>query len=405
MPCKDFNTYLFSLPDDCKEIVTDECIQFHLPQPAENPPCPACGATHTRVNDYHKQILKGIPDTATQYIYRVRRYRCPFCGKTFPEKRPFIDKYQRMPHRVIQSIISEHGELVTTSYIAHKHGISPSTVMRHFAKSQEAHEETANHNLPTILSMDEFRGNVGAKYQVVLNDLEHRSCCAILKDRTTENLYKTILEYPKEEREKVLLASIDLCAFFRKLIEECFPNAEIIADKFHAVRLANNALDVIRKQEQEKIDPADKKWFKNSRHVLLGRKKKLKEKDKAKLIKMLGFSVKLAHAHEMKEDYFSIFDSETRQEYKKKLQDFADKVEKYDIDEFRRVLRTTQQWKEEIWLGIQTGYNNGFTEGCNNTIKVLKRICYGFRSIVNFRRRILFILNNKLRQARRSQPA
>ena len=73
MPCVDFNTYLFSLPDDCKEIVTDECIQFHLPQPAENPPCPACGATHTRVNDSHKQILKGIPDTATQYIYRVRR--------------------------------------------------------------------------------------------------------------------------------------------------------------------------------------------------------------------------------------------------------------------------------------------------------------------------------------------
>ena len=253
--------------------------------------------------------------------------------------------------------------------------------------------------------MDEFRGNVGAKYQVVFNDLEHRSCCAILKDRTTENLYKTLLEYPKEERAKVLLVSIDLCAFFHKLIEECFPNAEIIADKFHAVRLANNALDIIRKQEQEKIDPANKKWFKNSRHVLLGRKKKLREKDKAKLIKMLGFSVKLAHAHELKEDYFTIFDSKNRQEFKKKLQDFADKVEKYDIDEFKRVLRTTQQWKEEIWLGIKTGYNNGFTEGCNNTIKVLKRICYGFRNIVNFRRRILFILNNKLRQARRSQVA
>lgn len=189
--------------------------------------------------------------------------------------------------------------------------------------------------------MDEFRGNVGAKYQVVFNDLEHRSCCAILKDRTTENLYKTLLEYPKEERAKVLLVSIGLCVFFHKLIEECFPNAEIIADKFHAVRLANNALDIIRKQEQEKIDPANKKWFKNSRHVLLGRKKKLREKDKAKLIKMLEFSVKLAHAHELKEDYFTVFDSKNRQEFKKKLQDFADKVEKYDIDEFKRVLRTS----------------------------------------------------------------
>ena len=342
--------------------------------------------------------MKGIADTKLRYIYRARWYRCTDCGKTFAEENSFIDRYQRMPKSVIQSIVEEHGELVTTSHIARRPNISPSTVMRHFAKFEEAQE--ASSSLPSVLSIDEFRGNVGAKYQVVLNDLEHRRCCAILKDRTTENLYKTILEYPKEEREKVLLASIDLCAFFHKLIEECFPNAEIIADKFHAVRLVNNALDVIRKQEQEKIDPADKKWFKNSRHVLLGRKKKLKEKDKTKLIKMLGFSVKLAHAHELKEDYFAIFNSKNRQEYKKKLQDFVDKVEKYDIDEVKRVLRTMQQWKEEIWLGIQTSYNNGFTEGCNNTIKVLKRICYGFRNITNFRRRIIFLLNDKVRQAR-----
>ena len=405
MPHINFNTYLLRLPDECKEIVTEDCVQFHLPKPERNPPCPNCGATHTHVNDYRKQVLKGIPDTSTRYIYRVRRYRCPFCGKTFAEERPFIGKYQRMPHHIIQSIVEEHGELITASQIAHQHGVSTTTVMRHFAKSQEVKEEAAGHDLPTVLSMDEFRGNVGAKYQVVLNDLEHRSCCAILKDRKTEILYKTVLEYPKEEREKVLLASIDLCAFFHKLIEDCFPNAEIIADKFHAVRLANDALDTIRKQEQEKIESSDKKWFKNSRHVLLGRKKKLKAKDKAKLAKMLGFSVRLAHAHELKEEYFAIFDSKDRQDFKKRLQNFADKVEKYDIDEFKRVLRTTQQWKEEIWLGIKTGYNNGFTEGCNNTIKVLKRICYGFRNIVNFRRRILFILNNKLRQARRSQVA
>ena len=63
---------------------------------------------------------------------------------------------------------------------------------------------------------------------------------------------------------------------------------------------------------------------------------------------MLGFSVKLAYAHELKEDYFTIFDSKNRQEFKKKLQDFADKVEKYDIDEFKRVLPTVMQGA--VWL-------------------------------------------------------
>ena len=46
-----------------------------------------------------------------------------------------------------------------------------------------------------------------------------------------------------------------------------------------------------------------------------------------------------------------------------------------------------------------------YTEGCNNTIKVLKRVCYGFRNFENFRRRILFILNNEERIARRTKKA
>ncbi|MBQ1772031.1 MAG: transposase, partial [Clostridia bacterium] len=38
-------------------------------------------------------------------------------------------------------------------------------------------------------------------------------------------------------------------------------------------------------------------------------------------------------------------------------------------------------------------YSNGFTEGCNNTIKVIKRTGYGYRNFENFRSRILMILN------------
>ena len=68
-------------------------------------------------------------------------------------------------------------------------------------------------------------------------------------------------------------------------------------------------------------------------------------------------------------------------------------------------LKTLEEWKEEIWNGIRTGYNNGFTEGCNNTIKVLKRVCYGFRNFENFRRRILYMLNNEARQSRRTKTA
>ncbi|MEG1756098.1 MAG: transposase, partial [Clostridia bacterium] len=66
-----------------------------------------------------------------------------------------------------------------------------------------------------------------------------------------------------------------------------------------------------------------------------------------------------------------------------------------DIPEFTACLTMLQNWEKYILNAFDCPYSNGFTEGCNNTIKVLKRIAYGYRSFHNFRRRILLTLNAK----------
>ena len=356
---ENFTMFLLKLPDTCKKFVTSDCIEFHLPRKHHD--CPFCGSTYTYVHDYRKQNLCGF-STETTYIYKRRRYRCQ------------------------------------------DYGISTTTVMRHFARA--AKKGTASEpSLSTVISLDEFRGNAGAKFQVVVNDLQYRKCCDIIDDRSAATLYDKIRNYPLADRANVELVSIDLSPFFRKLVEECLPNAQIAADKFHAVRLANDALDSIRKEVQAGLDPSQRKWFKNSRRTLLKREQKLTSKEHTNLSRMFSFSEKLAHAHALKEEYCRLFDSTDRADFKERLRRFKEHVLAAGIAPFRRVLKTLEEWKEEIWNGIRTGYNNGFTEGCNNTIKVLKRVCYGFRNFENFRRRILYMLNNEARQSRRTKTA
>ena len=94
MTPEEFIVYVDNLPDDCIDERTEEQIIFHLPKKKYT--CPACGSTHTYVDKYRKQVLKGIPDTALRYIYRVRRYRCDSCGKTFPEENPFWGRNQQL---------------------------------------------------------------------------------------------------------------------------------------------------------------------------------------------------------------------------------------------------------------------------------------------------------------------
>lgn len=200
------------------------------------------------------------------------------------------------------------------------------------------------------------------------------------------------------------MISIDLSPFFRKLVVEMFPNAEIVADHFHAVRLANEAVNTIRIEEREK-SRSKKSILKYGKRILAKRKENLTDREKKRLKEMLSVSENLSRAYELKEEYFSLFDVNSWKDFKLRLHRFENHVKQYNLKPFNTVLKTTISWQIEIWNGIKTGYNNGFTEGCNNTIKVLKRVCYNFRNFENFRRRILFILNTPERKERRTKFA
>ena len=79
--------------------------------------------------------------------------------------------------------------------IAERHNVSASTAARLFRMVSPPAR-----TLDEAISIDEFRGNAGAKFQVVINSLSKRECLAILPDRSPDSLYASILQYPLEER-------------------------------------------------------------------------------------------------------------------------------------------------------------------------------------------------------------
>ena len=59
------------------------------------------------------------------------------------------------------------------------------------------------------------------------------------------------------------------------------------------------------------------------------------------------------------------------------------------LKEFNETLTMLANWSKYILNAFECPYSNGFTEGTNNKIKVIKRKAYGFRNFENFRNRIL----------------
>ena len=81
--------------------------------------------------------------------------------------------------------------------------------------------------------------------------------------------------------------------------------------------------------------------------------------------------------------------SKTSEESKKKLANWIYLAEYSNLPEFDACTTALHNWSNSILNAVDCHYSNGFTEGCNNKTKVLKRICYGVRKFSRFRNRIL----------------
>ena len=65
------------------------------------------------------------------------------------------------------------------------------------------------------------------------------------------------------------------------------------------------------------------------------------------------------------------------------------------MPQFAKCAATITNWLPGILKSFDTDITNGFTEGCNNKIKVLKRNAYGYRNFDRFRNRILHMFSHQ----------
>ena len=173
------------------------------------------------------------------------------------------------------------------------------------------------------------------------------------------------------------------------LAKHLFPNATIVIDRFHVVRYCTWALENVRKRVQKKLLPEQRKYFKRSRKLLLAHMDKLNPEAKAAVERMLLFDRDLREAYLLKEVFYQFMASPNSTQAKQKLLSFRLHAAIANIPEFSSCLSVLKNWEPYILNAFDCPYSNGFTEGCNNKINVLKRIAFGYRSFHNFRSRIL----------------
>ena len=367
----------------------DGSVHFTLEIPVAEQVCPHCGANTRKSKGKRSRDVKfgAMQHHTVTATYLQRRYKCQECNHTFIEKNPFVSRYLRLSKSNLEYLFRQLGEKGSFTEMAKRSDVSVSTVIRYCSKL--AIPKPAQ--LPTVLGIDEYKGNAeGQMYQVIITDLRNHSVVDILPKRETRALIQYFKTFSKEAREQAKYIVMDMCPLFKLVMQTMFSHAHIVADRYHVCRLVDWALERVRKREQKQI-VTHSRMLKYNRRVLMKNPDTLTENERVKLLEILRISDDLRRAYGLRLGFRKIFKTYSIPNIERHIQLWLKIVESSHLPEFSNFKTSFISWFPQIVNAFVLPYSNGFTEGCNNNIKVLKRISYGLRHFERFRVRILLL--------------
>ena len=365
--------------------------------------CPKCGVVFDENFEKHGFITSNIkiPNVSGyKAILKLhkQRYLCKHCNKAFTlttnvvDYGCFISKSTKW--HIAKDLIKKRSE----KDIAIDNGVSPNTVERVMDSYYDS-IKIYKHYLPTILSFDEFKFVKTADGAMSFNmcNGETGKIIDIIEDRKLNSLLNYFSKYSHKARSKVKLIIIDMYSPYVSLINKMFPNARIIIDKFHLVQLISRSLNKTRIRAMKR----NKNYYNKMKRYWKLILKRQDDLDYSKWQRFTCFKDMMTESDVVmnivsqdKELY------ETYNVYQKLLSSIKDNnyelfietitKEYQNISDYMKTsIKTLYEFKDDIYNTFTNKYHNGYIEGNNNFIKVLKRIAFGFRSFRRFKARIM----------------
>jgi transposase len=244
--------------------------------------------------------------------------------------------------------------------------------------------ERSNLPWPATIGIDEhswLKGRQGRSFVSMIVDYKAKRIFETVEGKTAIGLTEKLSHIPGRENVKNVV--LDLADPFKKFARENFPNALVIADHFHVVRLLNPAINKARTEitGDKRSNPV--------RRLLLMNSQKLEYFEKKALWEWLEHHPKVKELYSVKENLHRLYRTRGHDKAARALTALTDQMALSNLKEIKTLRRTLMAWRNEILNYFKTGLTNGRTEGFNNLAKLLQKRAFGFRSFTNYRLRLL----------------
>jgi transposase len=347
--------------------------------------CPYCGSArlYKHGSCLPRKVLHSWTQGKKVYLKLYRqRWRCRECRHSFNEGREVLRSYSRVTKQAEAEVLWQMKDR-SFSQITRDLGVSYGTQRR--LLEREIDEEAMGFikgEDEIYLGIDEHSFKHHELVHTV-TEIKKKRVLGILNDDRIATLKRFLSKIP---RDKVKEVCIDMKEALRKVAETLFPEAKVVVDHFHVIADSNRRMDEARRIEQ---DVHQKRKVKIPKKIFLIGGEKLGAKERQRLAELLVRYPSLKAFYWAKEKLRELYWQEKRQEAANILDNIIFNLKSDDDGELIRWGNTLKHWREPILNYFDNRTTNGFTEGCNTKIKMLKRISYGLRNVEVYWRKML----------------
>jgi transposase len=230
------------------------------------------------------------------------------------------------------------------------------------------------------IGVDEISYRRHHRYLTVVVDHDRGRVVWVGIGKSAETLGGFFKELGPERSALLELVSLDMSQAYVKAVDEAAPQAVLVFDHFHVARLANDAVDAIRRQAVAKLDPADRPAVKGSRWALLKRPERLKAHEVVKLSWIKRANGPLYRGYLLKESFLNALRTPTSEEGEHELRAWLSWASRSRLKPFVKLARTVRRHFDGILAIMDSQLTNARLEGMNNKIRLLSHRAYGFHS-------------------------
>jgi transposase len=346
------------------------------------PYCSECMCRARHIYDHRRREWRHLDCAGMEVtlIYRQRRVDCRRCGEVRAELVPWADPGSRFT-RDFEDQAAYLAQVMDRTTVSKMLRIAWRTVgaivQRVVARlGPRDRLEGLEH-----IGIDELSYRRHHEYITVVVDHVKARVVWAGEGKSAATVEKFFDALGPERTAAIKTVTIDMSRAYIEAVENMAPQAKIVFDRFHVQRMAQDAVDKVRREQVRLLGGTDDaSALKKTRWALLKNPWNLTAIEEEKLAEVQRVNRPLYRAYLLKETLAALFDCRQINVAREKFLDWCGWAARSRLAPFKKLAGTIRRHIEGILAFISTGLSNGTIEGLNGKIRTITRRAYGFHS-------------------------